>query len=295
MSDWVAIGLRFAAYTDLMLLAGLAMGGGLGRHAPAIGGRMMGWLAMLGVVITIAQFAATALAMTGYDLVALDREMLAFMAFETPMGLSHLVRAAALGLLTALQIAGRGSRPATALLALVALGSLAWTGHAGASEAALGWAHRSSDIVHLVTGALWIAALAMFARLLLLDFATPDAATTALAALARFSGIGGIIVAAIVVSGAINLLAIVGIEGLSTTFGTSYGQLLVLKLILFGVMLGLAGFNRWRLVPTLEKALGGDRQAIAQHRLRLAILVETVAAVLILAVVAVLGTLSPVD
>lgn len=135
----------------------------------------------------------------------------------------------------------------------------------------------------------------MFVRLLLLDFATPGAATTALAALARFSGIGGIIVAAIVVSGAINLVAIVGVDGLSTTFGTPYGQLLVLKLTLFGVMLALAGFNRWRLVPTLEMALGGDRQAIAQHRLRLAILVETVAAVLILAIVAILGTLSPVD
>ncbi|MDR6851739.1 MULTISPECIES: copper homeostasis membrane protein CopD [unclassified Sphingomonas] len=295
MSDWVAIGLRFAAYADLMLLAGLAMGGGLGRHAPAIGGRVIGWLAILGVVITIAQLAATSLAMTGYDLAILDREMLTFMAFETSMGISHIVRAAALALLAALQLAGRASRSVAAALAIVALGSLAWTGHAGASEAALGWAHRSSDIVHLVAGALWIAALAMFVRLLLLDFATPGAARTALAALARFSGIGGIIVAAIVVSGAINLVAIVGIEGLSTTFGTSYGQLLVLKLILFGVMLALAGFNRWRLVPTLEMALGGDRQAIAQHRLRLAILVETVAAVLILAVVAILGTLSPVD
>lgn len=295
MSEWVAIGLRFAAYADLMLLAGLAMGGGFGRHAPAIGGRVIGWLAVLGVVITIAQFAATSLAMSGYDLAVLDREMLAFMAFETPMGISHIVRAVALGLLAALQLAGRASRPVATALALVALGSLAWTGHAGASEAALGWAHRSSDIVHLVAGALWIAALAMLVRLLLLDLATPGAATTALAALARFSGIGGIIVAAIVVSGAINLVVIVGVAGLSTTFETSYGQLLVLKLILFGVMLGLAGFNRWRLVPTLETASGGDRQAMAQHRLRLAILVETAAAVLILAVVAVLGTLSPVD
>jgi putative copper resistance protein D len=294
MSDWVAIGLRFAAYADLMLLVGLALGGDLGRHAPAIGGRAIGWLAGLGAVITIAQFAATCLAMTGNDPAALDREMIAFMAFETPMGISHIVRVAALGLL-AILCAGRAGRPMLAALALVALGSLAWVGHAGASEAALGWVHRGSDIVHLVAGAIWIAALVMFARMLLIDFATPDAATATHSALERFSGIGAIIIAAIVVTGSINLVAIVGVQGLFATFRTAYGQLLLLKLALFGTMLGLAGFNRWRLVPGLKAALGSGEQVAALRRLRLAIIAETLLGVLILAVVAILGTLSPVD
>lgn len=294
MSEWVAIGLRFAAYADLMLLAGLALGGGLGRHAPAIGRRVIGWLAALGVVITVAQFVATCLAMTGNDPAALDREMLAFMAFETPMGISHIVRVAALGLLVVLR-AGLAGRPVLAALALIALASLAWVGHAGASEAALGWAHRGSDIAHLVAGAIWMAALVMFVRMLLIDFATPHAATSALSALERFSGIGAIIVGAIVVTGAINLVAIVGIKGLSATFGTAYGQLLVLKLVLFAGMLGLAAFNRWRLVPDLKAAFASGEQVTALRRLRLAIMAETMLAILILAVVAILGTLSPVD
>jgi putative copper resistance protein D len=295
MGDWVAIGLRFAASADLMLLAGLALGGGLGRHAPAIGERVIGWLAAVGVVIAIAQFGATCLAMTGNDIAALDQDMLAFMAFETPMGISHIVRAAALGLLAVLCSARRAGPPVIAALTMVALGSLAWSGHAGASEAALGWLHRSSDIVHLVAGAIWIAALMMFARILLFDFEVPGAATSAISALERFSGIGSIIVGAIVVTGSINLVAIVGVEGLSATFKTAYGRLLLLKLSLFVAMLGLAGFNRWRLVPDIRAALGGGGEVAALRRLRLAIMVETTLAFLILAIVAILGTLSPLD
>ncbi len=294
MVDWVAIGLRFAAYVDLMLLAGLALGGGLGRHAPAIDRRLIGWLAALGVVITLAQFAATCLAMTGNDMAALDREMLTFMALETPMGISHILRAAALGLLAVLWSGRRAGRPLVAALAVVALGSLAWSGHAGASDAALGWLHRSSDIVHLLAGAVWIAALVMFARFLLLDFEAPGSAERALSALERFSSIGTIIVGAIVVTGSINLLAIIGIDGFLATFATAYGRLLLLKIALFLAMLGLAGFNRWRLVPEIRARVGGGDEVIALLRLRRTIISETTLAFLILAAVAILGTLSPV-
>ncbi len=292
--EWAAIGLRFAAYADLMLLAGLALGGGLGRHAPALGGRMIGWLAALGVVVTIAQFGATCLAMTGNDLAALDREMLAFMAFQTPMGVSHIARAVTLGLLAVLWSTGRAGRPVIAALAVVALGSLAWAGHAGASEGTLGWVHRSSDIVHLLASAMWIAALVMFARILRFDIEAPGSVEAALSALVRFSGAGSIIVGAIVVTGSINLLAIVGVDGLAATFGTGYGRLLLLKLALLGGMLGLAGFNRWRLVPGIRTTLGSGEQVIAVRRLRRAITAETTLAFLVLAVVAILGTLSPV-
>jgi putative copper resistance protein D len=295
MDVWVAIGLRFAAYADLMLLAGLTLGAGLGRHAPVVGVRVIGWLAALGVAITIAQFGATCLSMTGNDLAALDQEMLTFMAFETPMGVSHIARATALGLLAILCGVRRTGTFVNAGLALVALGSLAWTGHAGASEAALGVVHRASDIVHLVAAAIWIAALAMFARILLLDFATPESAAHGLTALERFSRIGAIIVAAIVVTGSINLLAIVGIDGFAATFATAYGRLLLLKLVLFSVMLGLAGFNRWRLVPGVRASLSSGDQAVAVRQLRVAIVAETIVALFVLAVVAVLGTLSPVE
>ena len=293
--DWAAIGLRFAAYVDLMLLAGLALGGWLGRHAPPVSGRVLTTLSAISVVTTVAQFGATCLAMTGNDMAALDREMLAFMAFETPMGISHIVRAAALSLLTLISATGRAGRPTMAGLAIVALGSLAWTGHAGASEAALGWLHRSSDIAHLMAGAIWIAALVMFVRILLVDFEVPGSLERGVVALERFSTIGTVLVGGIVITGIMNLVAILGVNGIWASARTDYGRLLVLKLMLFAGMLGLAAGNRWLLVPRLKTSLAAGERAIALRRLQLAILTETTLAFAVLAVVAVLGTLSPMN
>ena len=293
MGEWAAIGLRFAAYADLLLLAGLALGGGLGRYAPVVDRRIMAWLAALGVIITIAQFGATALAMTGNDLAALDRDMVNFLALETPMGLSHLVRIAVLGLLVMSAIV-RMSRVLIGLLAVIAVASLAWNGHAGASEATLGLVHRTGDVVHLVAASLWIAALVMFARILLLDCRAPEALASTLSILDRFSRVGAVVVGAIIVTGIINLLAIVGVEGIFPAFGTDYGRLLLLKIALFGGMLGLAALNRWRLVPGARAIVEAGRQGIAVQRLRAAILTETALGLLVLAAVAILGTLSPV-
>jgi copper resistance protein D len=69
--------------------------------------------------------------------------------------------------------------------------------------------------------------------------------------------------------------------------GSRYGWLLGAKLVLFCGMLALAGINRWRLTPALERG----EHAIAA--LRLSLCVETSAAIGILALVAWLGTLDP--
>jgi copper resistance protein D len=203
------------------------------------------------------------------------------------------VGATALCLLVILVSKGWVGRPREAVLAIIALGSLAWSGHAAASEAALGWIHRSSDIVHLVAGALWIAALAMLTRLLLVSLKAPETAVQALPALERFSAIGGAVVSVIAVTGLINLLAMVGIGGLTAALATDYGQLLLLKLALFVMMLGLAGLNRWRLVPRLRATLEEKPGVAVLVALRRIIAVETGVAFFVLAVVAMLGTLSP--
>jgi putative copper resistance protein D len=293
METWTAIGLRFAAYVDLMLLVGLLMGSGLGRYAPAINPRLIGWAAAFGLFVTVGQFLATCLSMTGDDIAALDQETLTFLAFDTPMGVSHIVRATALGLLVILASNGRAGRPIEAVLAITALGSLAWSGHAAASEAAIGWVHRSSDIVHLVAGAVWIAALVMLTRLLITSMDARETAVHALAALERFSAIGAVVVTAIAVTGLINLLAIVGIGGLTSVFANEYGRLLLLKLALFLMMLGLAGLNRWRLVPRLRATLDEKGSEAVLKTLRRTIAAETSLAFVVLAVVAMLGTISP--
>src|SRR3546814_15114753 len=48
---------------------------------------------------------------------------------------------------------------------------------------------------------------------------------------------------------------IVGAENLGRSLGSPYGQLLLAKLALFGLMLALAAANRWQLTPALAAAV----------------------------------------
>jgi putative copper resistance protein D len=76
-------------------------------------------------------------------------------------------------------------------------------------------------------------------------------------------------------------------------FSSLYGRLLLLKLALFGAMLGLAAANRYRLSPQLETALDVGDHSDAVIALRRSLCMEAGLAVVILAAVAWLGVLSP--
>jgi hypothetical protein len=76
-------------------------------------------------------------------------------------------------------------------------------------------------------------------------------------------------------------------------FSSPYGQLLIAKLGLFGLMLALAAANRYRLSPLLERVHVSGEHATAIAALRRSLFVETCCAFLILALVAWLGTLGP--
>jgi len=99
-------------------------------------------------------------------------------------------------------------------------------------------------------------------------------------------------VAALVASGLINGWFLVG--SLSALIGTTYGELLLLKLGLFGLMLCLAASNRFWLVPALAKAATISQSDLALARLRRNILAEQILGVLVVGIVSLLGTLSPV-
>lgn len=298
MGEWVAIALRFGVYLDLMLLFGLAvypLYSGQRGHAAARRGRLASpGLAFLGLVLVIASFAVMAAAMAGVAVAELDRETLAVVLHETGHGAAF--KAQVLALLAALGLAlfgrGAGGRWLVAGAAGVALGSLAWTGHAGATEALPGALHRLSDVVHLLAAAAWIGALAMLLRAIAATKAGA-AVAQAQADLAAFAVAGSVIVGLIFVTGLVNGVMIVGLTGLPLLPSTLYGQLLIAKLGLFALMLVLASLNRWRLTPRLDPKpdAGGRSRAVAAVRRSLAL--EAGAAITILALVAWLGTLAP--
>ena len=69
--------------------------------------------------------------------------------------------------------------------------------------------------------------------------------------------------------------------------------MLLFKLVMFTAMLSLAAIHRFRLTPALGTATTQTRVATATRRLRLSLRLETLAAFVILALVAWLGTLEP--
>lgn len=284
--EGVAVALRFLLYLDLMAVAGLLLCAR--RTAPAeVSPRLAALLAAIGVVVTAAHFAASAAAMVGGDAALLDAEMLRFIALETSHGQGAAVRLLALSALLALAVLARSERSPLlpTMLGVVALASLAWSGHAGAGEGATGVLHKASDIFHLIAAAAWIGTLA----LLLMSLVRRETAIDeVVAALRRFSTTGTMVVGVLIVTGVINLALIADLTSPTDLIASDYGQTLAVKVALFLAMLAFAAANRWRFTPRLEQAAGCDTRAI-----RMSLSLELCLGITVVLVVALLGTLSP--
>lgn len=283
MNEGVLIGARWALMIDLALLMGLP----LFWWAMGIAGRkaMLAVLALGGMALSALWLLASAAAMTGAPISSPDWASAQILLTMTPIGPMLAVRAVALLLALACLILPQGLRVAL-IPAAVAAATLAWTGHAGATEDMAGTLHRAADVAHIWAAAGWIGALTILLHAVVT--LRHDVQRVA-AMLSGFALMGTLIVATLIVSGAINLVMIVGLAQLPALASSRYGLLLGTKLALFGLMLGLAAMNRWRLTPLLER--GETQRAIAHLRLSLGI--ETGAAVAIIGLVAWLGTLDP--
>ena len=178
---------------------------------------------------------------------------------------------------------------AAAALGALATASLAWMGHGAVTEGRLGSIHLVSNVLHVLAAAIWLGALAGFVLLLLEARRKPESRHPLFLALSRFSGIGSVIVAVLVLTGTVNAWILVGPDQVAGLWDTPYGRLLLLKLLLFLAMLGLAAVNRFRLAP----ALGRDRLDASVGALQRSVAFETAAGAGVLLLVAWLGTLPP--
>ena len=304
MDDLPVILIRFALYADLMVLAGMTA---FSFHALTAKERVsnilpLKWpafvLAALGFVLSGFGMLVLVAQMTGSSIRTVDLEVLREIASESAIGTAWLVRMAAMAIAVVAALAiNRSSAARYVLLSSVslAIATLVWTGHAGATEGWAGTAHRLSDMVHMLASAVWIGGIAALAWMLFRPVTAQSGAHLAVAhrALDRFSQVGTIAVAVIVATGIVNCLAVVGFPHFTRLPLTDYGKLLILKLLLFAAMLALAALNRWRLTPALGVAVHNDNPASALTGLRRSLLAEGSAALAILAVVAWLGTLEP--
>jgi copper resistance protein D len=218
---------------------------------------------------------------------------------ETPFGRACLVRIALLILSIVVSISIARSKMfwiVQSILGGAVTGSFAWTGHGAVDRGLWGAVHLAGDLLHLLTAGIWIGALLPLAVLVLRSIrsqAPTDARATQFG-LDRFSALGIPIVAVLVLSGIINSWFLIGPSHWRTLLSTGYGIALLIKLGLFGLMLGLAALNRYRATPALHAALNtqGYTQS-ALGALQMTVLTETILAFLVLLAVSVLGTLAP--
>ncbi|WP_407147869.1 copper homeostasis membrane protein CopD [Bradyrhizobium sp. ORS 86] len=222
---------------------------------------------------------------------ALSTDTLSTVINETQFGRVAIIRA---GLAIFLAVCLVHHRTAASrwlgLLAATGLaGSLAWTGHAGASVGAAGYLHLTADALHTVAAAAWIGGLVSLITLLATSRIREDVSVVR-HAIERFSTMGMICVAIILFTGIVNGVILVGsFYGL---VATEYGRLLMLKIAMFAVMLAFAAANRFRLTPQLAST-GKEQSAAALHRLIRNSAIETALGLGILVIVALLGTLHP--
>lgn len=297
------VAIRLAQYAGAAMLFGSAafhLYAPIADLSPALARRAWALLvaaAALLAVASLAAIAAQSIFFAGSVDGGLARESLAAVAFQMDLGKAALVRsAAAVAAMAALSVLAPG-RPAWALavaFGAVATVSLAWMGHAGAGDGDEGRFLLASDMLHLLAAAGWLGALAAFVQVLFIEPATAELARALHDALHRFATLGSILVATIVVTGVVNTLSIVGLDGIAAIWTSNYGRLLMLKLAVFAAMLGLAAVNRLLLTPALAGELGDAQPAQGALRgLRRSVVLETLAGAAVLALVAWLGTLSP--
>jgi copper resistance protein D len=183
----------------------------------------------------------------------------------------------------------RGQIAAATAAALLLLVSLGWVGHAVMDMGGVA-VHAVCQMVHLAAAGIWLGGLLPLG-VLLRRVARPEGGSYILlarTALPHFSQMGYMAVALVALTGLVNSVFLVG--SFTALVATPYGRLLIVKLVLFAAMVGLALLNRFRLAPKLRDP--------ATPHLPLRALCRSVAAeqalgLAILAVVAILGTWEP--
>jgi putative copper resistance protein D len=172
----------------------------------------------------------------------------------------------------------------TAVVSALLLCGLSLTGHAAMNDGWLRALHRANDMVHVLSGGAWVGAL-MPVALVLSQLGDSTRGADALTALIRFSTVGHVAVALVILSGVANSLLIIG--GLPLDWSVPYQRLLSLKIALALLMMLIAVVNRYGLVPRM------GRSHLAGKALAAGTAGEIVIAIGVVALVAWFGTLEP--
>jgi len=257
-------------------------------------------IASIGLAIAAATglvwFQLQAVSMSGLPIgEAMTSDVLSTVLNETQFGLMSKVRFALAVILAACLVYDRFAQARWLALgsALGFLAAIAWTGHAGSTPGEMGGLHLAADALHLIAAAGWIGGLVSLALLLAAGRRNKGLAWASLArrAVQRFSTLGIVSVGTLLATGVINAWILVG--SIHALIVTGYGQLLMLKLVVFAMMLVFAAINRIWLTPRLGFSPENEPQLEALRQLTRNSIIEIALGLTIFAIVGVLGTLHP--
>lgn len=219
---------------------------------------------------------------------------------QTHFGEDWIIRGALIVVIAAcLALQGRFRNHVTGWIGLLAssafITGLAWAGHgAAADNLPFDFLHLPADILHLLASGAWLGALPGLVLLLVQARSDSgnDALIVAIAATKRFSVLGLSCVGTLLVTGVVNTWFLAG--SVPALLGTLYGQLLLLKVALFAVMIAAASVNQRSLLPRLTDISRGaaDRLDAVRHLGRNAAF-EATLGILVLGLVGIIGILAP--
>ena len=216
---------------------------------------------------------------------AIDLHMIRAVIADTAFGHAWLARLVlAAGLVAAFAVVPPRRWAAITLLSGLLLASLALVGHAAMQTGYYGALHRANHAVHFIAAGAWIGGLIPF--LLCLRVPSNDAlAGEAVVAMTRFSDWGRYVVAAIVLTGVVNIALISGRAPLPPT--TPYRALLDAKIAIVAFMIALALINRAWLAPRIFES------APALAALKTTCLIEVALGTIAVALVSVFALFDP--
>lgn len=304
LADGLHAALRFGHYAVLLGLFGATTFRVTGlRHLAAAADRkplkFLTLAAVAAPVVSVALLLVGIAAMMGQPVRNLEWPTIGSIMVTTDMGWAFLVRmivlAAGLGALLWVEPT-RARLTLAASCYAIALLTLAWNGHAAATEGAIGLLHRLNNGVHLLAAGLWIGAIGWFAALVLAAHRTMDRLTVVplMKAMHDFAPFGFALVVTVAVTGIINAQLVVGLINSLEVLGTPYGSLLAAKVAAVMLMVVCAVHNAIAVRRDSKDAETWPNRATSQlAALRRSLATELLLALGVLLLVAFTGLASP--
>lgn len=243
----VGQGLRGLGYLALLLATGGAVAGWVvvrRGEDRALAHRLAVRAALAGAAVSLLAVPVQAVAVTG-DLAALWSGLAWWETASSSFGVAAIVRATLLAVLAAALLA-RSPAAVTLLVAAGAAGTVALDGHQRSVSPT--WLLVAGDLLHVGAAAVWFGGLVVVTVLVARSSSRREPVAAA-ELIARFSGVA---------LGAVVLLAIGGLAMAwplvgqpAALLGTAYGVTLLVKLGAVAAVVGVAAYNRLRLVPAI--------------------------------------------